>query len=294
MATIIGPSSKGNVNMKLGFFGINSGRLALDSDLATAVAQHAEQAGFDSVWAGEHMCVPTPQAPPSPLAPTDPILDPVPALAWVAARTKTLKVGTGVLLLPQRNPVALAKEIASLDVLSKGRVLLGVGIGYLEPEFRAVGASMERRGERTMEYVAAMQALWSMDQPSFQGEFVSFDGIDAYPRPTTPKGPPIVMGGHAPAAFRRAVQGADEWYGFRCDVERTKMCVDGLAKAKDRYGLANGTDRLVVSITPSKPLSQDLVSQYVDLGVDRLIVLTRDGELDDYRRFIDDNAAFIS
>ena len=280
--------------MKIGFFGINSGPLATDPDLATAVAQHAEQAGLDSVWAGEHMCVPTPQAPPSPLGPTDPMLDPIPALAWAAAHTTTLRVGTGVLLLPQRNPVALAKEIASLDVLSKGRVLLGVGIGYLEPEFRAVGASMERRGERTMEYVAAMKALWSMDKPSYNGEFVSFDGIDAYPRPMRPQGPPIVMGGHAAAAFRRAVQGADEWYGFRCDVARTQACVEGLAKAKERYGLANGADRLVISITPAKPLSSDLVHQYADLGVDRLIVLTSNGDLDHYRRFIDDNAAFIS
>jgi probable F420-dependent oxidoreductase len=280
--------------MKLAFFGINAGPLATDPDMAAAVAQHAEQAGYDSVWAGEHMCVPTPQAPPSPLGPTDPILDPIPALTWAAANTTALRIGTGVLLMPQRNPVALAKELASLDVLSKGRLLVGVGIGYLEPEFRAVGASMERRGERTMEYVAAMQALWSMEQPSFAGEFVSFDGIDAYPRPVRPDGPPIVMGGHTAAAFRRAVQGADEWYGFRCDLDRTTMCLDGLAKAQARYGLTTKSGRLVISITPAAPLTTDLVAQYAALGVDRLIVMTGNGELDHYRRFLDDNAALVS
>jgi probable F420-dependent oxidoreductase len=279
--------------MKLAFFGINAGPLATDPDMAAAVAQYAEQIGYESVWAGEHMCVPTPQAPPSPLGPTDPILDPIPALTWVAAHTTTLRVGTGVLLMPQRNPVALAKEIASLDVLSKGRLLVGVGIGYLEPEFRAVGASMERRGERTMEYVAAMQAMWSMDQPSFTGEFVSFDGVDAYPRPTRRQGPPIVMGGHSAAAFRRTVQGADEWYGFRCDIARTQLCLDGLAKAKDRYGLATSAGRLVISITPAAPLTAELVAQYADLGVDRLIVMTGNGNLDHYRQFLDDNAALV-
>lgn len=280
--------------MKLGFFGINSGALATNPALLVEVATTAETLGFDSVWAGEHMCVPNPRAAPSPIEPTDPMLDPIPALAFAAAHTTKLLVGTGVLLLPQRNPVALAKEVASLDVLSGGRVLLGIGIAYLEAELRAVGVPMERRGERTLDYLAAMRALWGMEHPEHHGEFVSFSGVDAYPRPTRPQGPPVVMGGHTVAAYRRAVTVADEWYGFRCDLDTTAVCLDGLRSARARYGLGRAIDRLTISITPKAPLTAELVEGYGQLGVDRLIVLTGASDRDGYLRFLESNAKFAS
>jgi probable F420-dependent oxidoreductase len=224
------------------------------------------------------------------MEPTDPMLDPLPALTWVAAHTTTLLLGTGILLMPQRNPVALAKEVASLDVLSGGRFLLGVGVGYLQPEFDAVGVPMEGRGERTMEYLAAMQALWGMDAPEYHGKYVSFSGVDAYPRPTRREGPPVVMAGHSAPAYRRSVQAADEWYGFRCDLDRTKVCIDGLKAAQDRYGLGRAKDRLAISITPSAPLTAELIDGYRELGVDRLIVLTGAKDRDGYLQFLESTA----
>jgi len=143
----------------------------------------AEAAGFDSVWAGEHLVVPDPQVPPSPMAPQDPVLDSLLALTWAAAHTATIRLATGIVILPQRNPVLLAKQVATLDVLSGGRVMLGVGAGYLEPEFRAVGANFAERGAVTDEYLDAMRALWYDEHPEFRGRFASFGGVDAHPRP---------------------------------------------------------------------------------------------------------------
>src|SRR6187397_2165139 len=121
--------------------------------LAKAAAA-AEAAGFDSLWAGEHVILPDPQVPPSPMAPQDPALDPFIALTWAAAAAETIGLATGIVIMPQRNPVVLAKQVASLDVLSGGRVTLGIGVGYLEPEFRAIGANFEDRGAVTDEYLA--------------------------------------------------------------------------------------------------------------------------------------------
>src|ERR1700681_3655008 len=116
-------------------------------------AQAAESAGFESLWAGEHVVLPDPQVPPSPMAPQDPALDPLLALAWAAAATTKVRLATGIVILPQRNPVVLAKQMASLDMLSNGRLTFGVGVGYLEPEFRAIGADFEHRGAITDDYL---------------------------------------------------------------------------------------------------------------------------------------------
>ncbi|WP_261553587.1 TIGR03619 family F420-dependent LLM class oxidoreductase [Frankia tisae] len=144
---------------------------------------------------------------------TDPILDPLMHLAYVAAATHKLELGTGIVILPQRNPLVLAKQVASLDVLSAGRVLLGVGAGYLEPEMTAVGVPMAGRGRRTDEYLDAMTSLWLDPQPSYEGRHVSFGNVDAHPRPVRPGGPRIVVGGHSPAAYRRAVTRGHGWFG---------------------------------------------------------------------------------
>jgi probable F420-dependent oxidoreductase len=276
--------------MKFGVFGINLGALATNPALLGEVAKAAEDLGYDSVWTGEHMCLPSPRVPPSPAEPTDPLLDPMPALTWAGAHTSKLLLGTGILLLPQRNPVALAKEVATVDVLTGGRFLLGIGVGYLEPEFRAVGVPMEHRGRRADEYLAAMQALWGMEAPAFHGEFVSFAGVDAYPRPTRREGPPVIMGGHSPAAYRRAVRTADEWYGFALDVERTKACLAGLADAQSRYGLGRAKGRLPITVTPPRAVNAQSVAQYAALGVDRLNLIPRADDRDGYLRFLEDNA----
>src|SRR5579859_6321708 len=168
--------------MRLGLVHINMGPLS-HPDAIVKAAQAAEAAGFDSVWAGEHIVLPDPQVPPSPMRPQDPALDSLLALAWAAAHTAVIRLATGVVIVPQRNPVVLAKQVATLDVLSGGRVILGVGAGYLEPEFRAVGASFTERGAVTDEYLDAMTALWYDRHPAYHGRFADFAGIDAHPRP---------------------------------------------------------------------------------------------------------------
>ena len=253
--------------MRIGFFGYNTGPLA-DPDVAVDVAKAGEEMGFDSLWVAEHMVVPSPQAPPSPMGPDVAILDPMISLTWAAAHTSSIRLGTGILLLPQRNPVQLAKEVASLDVLSKGRVEIGVGVGYLHQEFAAVGVPMERRGERTDEYLGAMRALWESDAPAFHGDFVDFAGVDTQPRPV--QAPlPIVMGGHSGPAYRRTARFAQGWYGFRRSPEQAAADIASIAAACDAIG--RDASEIEMSVTPDRRVDADVVEAYAEVGVHRLL-----------------------
>jgi alkanesulfonate monooxygenase SsuD/methylene tetrahydromethanopterin reductase-like flavin-dependent oxidoreductase (luciferase family) len=197
--------------MRLGLVHVNMASMSRPDGLVAAT-RAAEAAGFDSVWAGEHIVLPDPQVPPSPMGPREPALDSLLALAWAAAHTTTIRLATGILILPQRNPLVLAKQVATLDVLSGGRVMLGVGAGYLEPEFRALGADFAARGAMTDEYLEAMHTLWYDEHPEFHGHFVDFAAVDAHPRPLqrpipiVAAGPP--PGGRGPPPPRRGGGGA--------------------------------------------------------------------------------------
>jgi len=266
--------------MKLAYFGINFGPCA-DPDVAARVAQAAEQAGLESLWTGEHVVLPDPQVPPSPSPPEIPFLDPAISLAWVAAATKRILLGTGIIILPQRNPLVLAKELASVDVVSKGRLIFGIGAGYLKPEFDALGAPFDHKSARTIDFLEAMLALWTMPQPAYEGRFVRFAGIQAFPRPVQKPHPPIVMGGHAPEAFRRSVLHAQGWYGFALDPAATASCLEGLRAAEQQYGRPKHLRPLEISITPAAGIKAETVQQYADLGVQRLIFYRPTGTLDD-------------
>ena len=190
--------------MKIGLFAINYGTCA-DPEAAVRVARHAEAAGFESVWTGEHVVLPDPAPRGFSMPATLPLLDTIAALTLVATHTSTIKVASGIIVLPLRNPVILAKELASVDVISNGRLIAGFGAGYVSAEFAAAGVPMAGRGARMEDYIRALRALWSMDRPAYQGRFVSFSGIDTRPRPHQRPAPPVVIGGEAPAALRRAV-----------------------------------------------------------------------------------------
>ena len=272
--------------MHFGLFAINMGP-CVEPEAAVRVARAAEAAGFESVWTGEHVVLPDPQVPPSPLPPEYPLLDPAVALAFLAAQTRTVRLGTGIIILPQRNPLVLAKELASLDVVSGGRLLFGVGIGYLKPEFDALGVPFDDKGPRTIEYLQAVLAVWTRASPSYSGRFVSFSGIRALPQPTQKPHPPIIFGGHTPAAFRRTVQHGNGWYGFALDVDKTAQCLAGLRDAQARHGRPTELGRLEISVTPSEQLSPETVQRYAELGVDRLIPYRRAKTEDDLHRFID-------
>jgi probable F420-dependent oxidoreductase len=255
--------------VKFGLFGINTGPCAAP-ETAAKVARAAEAAGFESVWTGEHVVLPDPQAPPSPAAPGHPMLDPAVALAFLAAHTQRLRLATGIIILPQRNPVVLAKELASVDVLSRGRLIFGLGAGYLKPEFDAVGARFDDRGARTDEYIDVLRALWCEAKPSFAGRTVRFAGIDAHPRPVQKPHPPIVVGGTSPAALRRAVLRGNGWYGFLRDLDATQADLAGLAREAGRPAALGA---LEITVTPLPRIDLDTARRYQDLGVDRLALL---------------------
>jgi probable F420-dependent oxidoreductase len=270
----------------IGLFAVNSHALA-EPEAAAQVARLAERLGYDSLWAGEHVVVPSPRVDPSPMEPDEPILDPLVALAHLAGHTEHVLLGTGVIILPQRNPLVLAKQAASLDVVSGGRLLLGIGVGYLEPEMSAVGVPMEARGARSDEYLAAMRSLWEHEAPAYRGRFVDFEGVDANPRPLQ-RPLPIVVGGHTGAAFRRAARHADGWYGFLVGLRAMAEHRDGLREAAEQAGRERP---LHVSVSPSRQLDPEVVGQYGELGVDRLIVIPPPGApLEAVVEFVEANA----
>jgi probable F420-dependent oxidoreductase len=177
------------------------------ADSAGRLARLAEAAGFDMLITVEHVIWPTAYTSAYPYAasgripgdPSTPLPDPLIWMAWVAAVTSRLRFMTGVVILPQRNPLVLAKEVATLDYMSGGRIDLGIGVGWLKEEFSAVGVPFERRGKRADEYIAAMRALWAGDDASFAGEFVNFTGVSSNPKPVRGR-VPIVIGGSATAS----------------------------------------------------------------------------------------------
>ena len=257
--------------MKIALFDMNMGACA-DPATAARIARLAEETGFESLWAGEHVVLPDPRVPPSPMEPRDAILDPVIALTYLAAHTRHVRLGTGIIILPQRNPLVLAKEIASLDVLSSGRFIFGVGVGYLEPEFRALGIPFADRGARTDDYLAAMRAIWSAEQPANRGRFAPFAGVQAYPRPVQQPGPPVVIGGHSPGAYRRAVEQGAGWYGFALDLDATAAAMTGLRAAEEQSARPAALGLLEISVTPRRAVTLDDAKRYAALGVHRLIL----------------------
>ncbi len=254
--------------MRFGLFGINFGPCA-DPEVQLRVALTAEEVGFESVWTGEHVAMPTRDSP-VPTPPETPFLDSIVALTRVAALTKRIRLGTGILVLPHHNPVLVAKALASLDVLSGGRLIAGFAAGYVEAEFRALGVRFERRGAIADEYLQAIRALWTQEVPSFQGRHVSFGEIRFEPKPAQRPCPPLIIGGHAPAALVRAARFGDGWYGFALTVAQTQLLVAELRRLRGTLGRAG--DPFEISLTTFEPLTPTLVAEAATAGIDRLIL----------------------
>ena len=258
--------------MHFGLRYCNTGRY-VDGAKAVELVQAAEEAGFESAWTVEHTVVPEGHASAYPYS-TDgrmaggvydfPLPDPLIWMAYVAARKSTIKLGTGILILPQHSPVITAKQVATLDAMSGGRVLLGIGVGWLKEEFDAIGASFEDRAARTDEYVGVMRALWREERPSFSGEFIRFDG--AYCRPQPVNGAvPIHVGGHTKAAARRAGRLGDGFFPARGNP------ADLVRLARDAASAA-GRDADALEITLSCPEDLGELPAFAELGVHRVLV----------------------
>ena len=254
--------------LKFGLYGLLRGS-GIEPDTLARRARLAEEAGFESLWVGDHIALP------AEMDGTQPRLEVVAAVSYLAAVTTRIRLGFGVIVLPQRQPVLLAKQLSSIDILSKGRLTVGIGVGYVEPELRALGVSLADRGARTDEYLAAMRTLWTEPAPSFEGRFVSFDGVFQRPQPVQRPHPPIVVGGHSPAAQRRAVTSANGWYGVYLDVEQTAEALAGLRNVAAGCDRPASLGELEITITPPGPIDFDAARRYADLGVRRLVIPPR-------------------
>ncbi|MAI53903.1 MAG: hypothetical protein CBC55_06140 [Gammaproteobacteria bacterium TMED95] len=206
--------------------------VAVDGPATIELCQRAEAAGFESVWGGEHVILPDsiaskyPYTPDGkiPAEPETPIPDPLIWLAFAAAAAPTLKLGTCILIVPQRNPLILAKELATLDQLSGGRLELGLGVGWLKEEFEALGVPWERRGARNDEYIAAMRAVWAESHAEFHGEFVDFEPVTCSPKPVNGN-IPILVGGDTNVAINRAVKLAEGYFPGEGDIDRLRALI---------------------------------------------------------------------
>jgi probable F420-dependent oxidoreductase len=254
--------------LKLGLYGLHRGS-STDPDTLVRRARRAEEVGFESLWVGDHPALPT--GPDDP--PPEPRLEAVVALTSMAAVTTRVRLCFGVIVLPQRQPVLLARQLTSLDVLSKGRVTVGIGVGYVETELRALGASLADRGARTDEYLEAMRALWDEPVPSFEGRFVGFEGVIQRPRPVQRPHPPIVIGGETAAALRRAVRSGNGWYGWDLDLDRTAELLAALRAEAGKHERPDHLGDLEITITPPETPDLDTARRYADLGVHRLALV---------------------
>ena len=258
--------------MKFGLFGMNM-RPCAAPDAIAAVARAAEDAGFDSFWGGEHIALPDPPTASTPMPPRTEFVDLCVTIAFAAAHTRTLRFGTGIMILPLRNPVVLAKQLASVDVMSGGRLIFGVGISNIEGEYKAVGMPFDHKGKRAEEAIALMKALWSMERAQFRGRFFSLEGVRAEPRPIQKPQPPIIFGGKSTYAFSRTARLGDGWFGYGLDLEATATCISGLRSACQEYG--RNFDQIEISVTPKAAVDLALAHQYAALGVARLIISPR-------------------
>jgi len=264
--------------MKFGVIFSNVGAFAAP-DGARALATAAEGNGFDSLWTVEHVLIPADYTSTYPYDPSGRMIgdtmdlpDPLVWLAFVAAVTSTIKLGTGILIVPQRNPAIVAKEVASLDKLSGGRVLLGVGAGWLEEEFDALGVPFADRGRRLDVYLDTMRTLWANDRVSLDNEFVSYTNAISMPKPVH-RSVPVIIGGHTDVAARRAGRIGDGFLPGRGPTQRTAELLVVMRQAAEEAG--RDPDAIEVTAGTLGVLGDDpmgAVAELVDIGVHRVVV----------------------
>jgi probable F420-dependent oxidoreductase len=256
-------------------------------DFAVGFARLIEELGFESVWVVEHVVMAVAYASVYPYDPSgrspfharvaqpDPLL----WLAYVASATERVRLATGVLNLPQRNPLILAKEAASLDRLSGGRLVLGVGVGWVREEAEAVGTGFEDRGRRADEYIEAMRTLWRDDVASFDGRYVRFDRVVCEPRPLQAGGVPIVIGGHSKAAARRAGRFGDGFYPLGVSVEKLAVLLDTMAEGASERGRDPRAIELTLLGAADLAAAEALAAQ----AADRMVIAALEPDLDGLR-----------
>jgi probable F420-dependent oxidoreductase len=264
------------MNVGLISIGIGAGT---NAEAIKAIATNAERLGFATLWAPEHVVLIEGYKSRYPYAASgevmgrldSPLLDPWVGLGYAAAFTKRVRLATGVCLVPEHNPLALAKAIATVDHLSGGRVVVGIGIGWLEEEFQAMGLAWERRSDRTRDYVAAMRKLWGDDVSAFSGEFARFANVRSFPKPVAGGNLPVVVGGNTTPALRRVAEYGDGWFGLNLSPEQTAERLGKLRGLLAAHKRRLEDLEIIIGPATNRPTADDF-KKYHDLGVKELVL----------------------
>lgn len=265
-----------------------------DAAYVSALARGAEERGFHGIWLGEHVVLfddydaeyPYEDDGKIPVGGDKGLLEPITALSFMAAQTTRIRLGTGICLVPQRNPVYTAKEIAAVDYLSGGRVDFGVGVGWLEEEFAALDVPFARRGARCQEYLEVIKSLWQDEVSSYSGDFYTLAPCRQYPKPIQQPGPPIYFGGESDAALRRVAAMGDGWYGFNATADETRNHLSRLEGFLENKGRSRA-DVEVVICPYGHRLNKDRAAEYEDAGIDELVTMIVGRDLDELERWLD-------
>ena len=263
--------------MKIGFFSIGIGPFAAP-DLIREIAVNAERLGFSTLWSSEHVVLferfasqyPYARGEDLPVALDIPFMNPFIALTFAAAHTTHIRLATGICLVPEYHPLMLAKIVGSLDSLSKGRLALGIGVGWLAEEFQALGIPWERRSQRTREYVEAMRSVWGNATSSYRGEFVQFEDVMSYPKPVRGAALPVWAGGHSEGALKRAAEYCNGWCGLNMTVDETAQAIARLRQLLKENGREREDFEFLVS--PVATATPADLPRYRDAGVDELFL----------------------
>jgi probable F420-dependent oxidoreductase len=281
--------------MKFGLMFANTGPFSYPESLAR-LAQAAEERGIESLWTVEHVVIPVGYQSPYPYsrsgkipgAENVSIPDPLLPLAFVAAVTKTIRLGTGILILPQRHPAYVAKEVATLDVLSNGRAILGIGSGWLAEEFEVVGVPFRERGARTDESIRAIRSLWQASPAPFSGRFYRWPAVESNPKPMQSGGVPIVIGGHSEPAARRAARLGDGFFPARGDRETLTRLFAVLRDECAKVG--RKPDEIELTTGAGSKTDADTVKRYQEMGVRRLMISPAGFDEESVRKGLDEFA----
>ncbi|MEM7409817.1 MAG: LLM class F420-dependent oxidoreductase [Myxococcota bacterium] len=263
-----------------------------DPEFITRYVQLVEAMGFESVWTIDHalMCVEYDSTYPykttgrTPIPADADMPDPLILMTWIAAATERLRIGTSMLILPQRHPIVLAKEVATLDRFAGGRITLGVGVGWVQEETEILGQNFHDRGRRANEWIEVMRALWDQDVSAYEGERFRFENVVSAPKPVQEGGIPLMIGGHSEAAARRAGRYGDEFYphwstrGPNDEALATLWPI--VREEAERAGRGADAVSLTLTSTSDAKTAYDTAAHCRELGADRVVVLPPKGPLD--------------
>lgn len=257
-------------------FGLNV--MMVRPDALAVTARAADEMGFDCLWVPDHLVFgedikdryPYNENGRAPFSTATPFMEPLATLAYVAAVTERIKLGTAIYILPLRNPVVTAKVAATVDVLSKGRLVFGIGVGWMEEEFTTAGEEFHTRGARTDESIHVMKALWTEDEAEYNGRYYTFGPVRLEPKPVQSPHPPIVIGGETEPALRRAARLGDGWIGMYHDAKSVEPKVEALRLYRGEAGRAG--EPLEITVLGGATIELQAARDLAEAGVDRINV----------------------